>query len=1143
MSKPSLYIACGGSGLKSIRSLTELISQDPDLRKSFNNDIYFVLIDTEKEELDSTERYIKSLIPFADEEHIVKIQTSTGAISLEPLVREALDPSRHLQRPEGEKGLNRLKSHWWVREDNGLPFVARGVSPLDTGAGQCPPVSYFLAWRMMGEIQKKLEGLFHEIIESRGGDIDDSGKKTSPLDGFNYTIISGVAGGTGRGCWELIAFKIREVCTKKFKAAPTPRVILFDATVTQSIMSDQAQRIGTKVNSLTAYSQLECWSKIKTEMKQSKTIDAGFKYRLPSMTSPENEHGDVLSVEGQSGQQTPIDQAFLIFENSSVAVLDSSNDYYLMAGRALYAQLKFQAVGSQAINSDHFYNSLGSATFEVPAIDLLRYFESGARIEYLKGLQSKDDVLVAKSIESFLQECRLDHLFTNKDLKAMLPAPDPKDDTLWQKIVRGIHELKQGDWDNLASHLKDSGSDLEELMDELNGYSKISEEDAKTIAKEVFRGLGDFSERAKNILQKLYQPDNDSVSRSIGNLKAFSDLLKEKCLSDKTGNEGFLNQFPKKIAPDWTKPEDLFEAYKGRKHFGIAGERFEDAEITEIQGAALKWIVVKNYETIKEAYIATAREYLLPLDSIVKNAGVLADRVELLLADEESKLIRSVEVEHIKDVHKKYFRDPKNPIIEGGRRRFVQRQLKPVLEQEHFAEMCCSKDAVSVRDDNKLKQICFDGLFNGSLDEDKVALGKKLQAEIASSISINPGFIVANFSLEKTVEGLRKAWQEYLGNTTGTDDYHIRCEQFASVFGYKPPQPNSLGEVDMGTLEEMLHHMVSSLAASTSAFWELETSIPKERKVHVFIPNFPSLQLSEKKGDFVDRIKQELPGFTGVEVFVGGKGTSANPFAIVALHHESAETGPDQIRSMQYWSEQGVIDQLQMCERPGTENAIFNPANGMNGVTFSDPIYVNNHEFRKKRWKPWLKPEDEKMILEKLDAIAPSAESAEQKSIQALLYLFLKPDGEIGKQAADLQWSLPLAELKTTGTVRFTRNGIVWRDGKVRQDSNSAIKEGEEIGKMRSGVSGLKKWLGSPEGAEALQGILSERNAFWVMLEEAGGWTRKSAKGKIYAELCDGLEVTLSGLRKVASVNDEEAENTVWKELIKASQDRNESLI
>jgi hypothetical protein len=69
MANPSLYIACGGSGCKTIQSLTELIAQDPDLRYAFNNRIFYVLIDTEEEQLERTERLIRNQIPNCTHKH------------------------------------------------------------------------------------------------------------------------------------------------------------------------------------------------------------------------------------------------------------------------------------------------------------------------------------------------------------------------------------------------------------------------------------------------------------------------------------------------------------------------------------------------------------------------------------------------------------------------------------------------------------------------------------------------------------------------------------------------------------------------------------------------------------------------------------------------------------------------------------------------------------------------------------------------------------------------------------------------------------------------------------------------------------------------------------------------------------------
>jgi len=1131
MANPSLYIACGGTGCKTIQSLTELIAQDPDLRYAFNNRIFYVLIDTEQKELERTEQMVKNLIPNCDADHLIKIRTSSNALSLEKPVNEAF-------AGKTGKGLERLKEHWWFNEKESMPFVASGVSPLDRGAGQCPPVSYFLAWSMMGEIERKLEKLFDEIIEDLSGDRAKGGQMSNPFDGLNYHIISGVAGGTGRGCWELLAFKIRQVCEKKFGAAPKPKAVLFDSSITAHVNFNEATRTGTKVNALTAFSQLQCWDHMVRAALDTKRLPEGFSYRLPSLRSPENEKADVLVVEGTAGQKPPVDQTYLIFSRAgSVAVLDKSDDYYLMAGRALYAQLRFFEVGSANINSTYFYNSFGAASYEVPASDVYDYYQSGARVEFLKSMVTETPDTVHSCFEQFRDQFRFAASFSSNNSKGLFPEGKEKDYTLWQKIVAALYEKRQGALDSLGANLAHNSSDLDGLEEELKNYITLSEHEAAVIAGEVFAGLGAFTQKTKPLLDKLYYRGKDeksAVKRSVQNLSAFCALIHKEIFDDQSG---CLATMPKSLSGiEIHDPVDIFHKTKS-KRLGLVGVRFDEGEITQIKDAAAEALVVNNYDQLKTAFINQAKTYLSDFALINNNVSTVCERVGRLLQDERQRMAERLGVKDHDKCHARIFTDATNPAdadaLSDSRKRFVQRRLKPVRSKSEFEQDCDRSDVVKLRDGNRVDQICFDRIFDPSLASDKIGFGESLKEEVSTALSISPDFVEKEFSLSKTVEGLRAAWQNYLNTIAGNrDEYQKITERFTEFYGFKPER-NTHNEVLMPKAEKMVEHMAASLGATTAAYWEVDNQAA--RKVHVFMPHFDNIDFKEVEAGVEAAIKRVLPDGASVDLFPSTKENKANPFAMIALHQDATAEGPEGIRSMQYWSESGVIEQLKMCEKRGSENAIFHPLEGMNGSTFPDPIYVTNKFFSDMRWKPWVSEDDLK-----------AADLASVQVVQALVYLFMRPSGRIAEVAAAVQWTLPLAELKTTGTLRFTRDGFEWREGKVRPntDVKCKIKNNAEIGKVRAGVAGVRQWLGSPDGQGALQSVLQEREHFWKMLEDYAGLAKGTVGTKpLHTELCDHLEIVFSGLRGKAETNDPDAEEVVWAELINAVRTRDISLV
>lgn len=205
----NILVGCGGSGLKTLAKVNHLLCQDFYWRSSLDEQIYYVAVDTDYRELKDFQETIKhDLSNVSRHPWILPIGLSEGLQSLQRIV-EPQFVNRYHGKP-GSKGQDRLLEHWW-HEDRDKVFVAPKVVPLTRGAGQCPPVSYFLTWRKLDEIARSLQDMITEIINRVGG------KHNVAV--WNVVIVAGLSGGTGRGSWELIAFKIREMLGREGIAA------------------------------------------------------------------------------------------------------------------------------------------------------------------------------------------------------------------------------------------------------------------------------------------------------------------------------------------------------------------------------------------------------------------------------------------------------------------------------------------------------------------------------------------------------------------------------------------------------------------------------------------------------------------------------------------------------------------------------------------------------------------------------------------------------------------------------------------------------------------------------------------------------------------------------------------------------------
>ncbi|MBM4237796.1 MAG: hypothetical protein FJ151_04855, partial [Euryarchaeota archaeon] len=370
----NLFVGCGGSGIRTLMRLNELLSEDLYWRRQVDEQIYYLLIDTDVDVFDTFDSIVGRQLRGASPPRTVRVRLAQGVDNLQPLA------NKHFIRPfavEGDRDAEqRLYDHWWA-ERRLRPYTAPDVKPLSKGAGQCPPAAYFLTWWNMREIDRAFDSIMREVIVRRG---------VESLERMNFCVVSSLAGGTGRGCWKLVAFKVRQLFLRHNKV-PAPVAFLFDSSVFRDLMeSYPEQRLAMTINSLTGFSELSCW--VKNVYGRGRSGCPPIMYNLPDMEDPGKPAMDVLTVSIDLDQTAaaPVDNAVLVFEQSPVAVLADHAQYYEMVGNALYAALTQSVIESEKINQAEPYLGVSAATFEVSAATLNDYFEGLARICAIEAL-------------------------------------------------------------------------------------------------------------------------------------------------------------------------------------------------------------------------------------------------------------------------------------------------------------------------------------------------------------------------------------------------------------------------------------------------------------------------------------------------------------------------------------------------------------------------------------------------------------------------------------------------------------------------------------------------------------------------------------------------------------------------------------
>ena len=316
----NLVIGCGGSGLTTLSSLNRLLVQNPAMLPRLSDEVYYLAVDTEASALDQFEKEISEQMGQYPAPFMQRIQLSHNMNILNEMIRpNFIEP---FAGQPNAKGLMRLREHWWF-DGNGNPFVAPRVSNLIKGAGQCPPASYGLAWYHLDEIGDAIKRIVNRMVAHGYGD-------PTQLKNMNLVVVAGLSGGTGRGCWNLIAFKVREYLLSKYKVTVPPVGVFFDANVYENVAhNNEGQKLALKVNSLTGLSELSCWM-----MNGGKAGAECFRYSLPSIKSPERASTDVLKVNLDLNPTAgaPVNSAFLICGKSGSAILDNNRQFKIIQG-------------------------------------------------------------------------------------------------------------------------------------------------------------------------------------------------------------------------------------------------------------------------------------------------------------------------------------------------------------------------------------------------------------------------------------------------------------------------------------------------------------------------------------------------------------------------------------------------------------------------------------------------------------------------------------------------------------------------------------------------------------------------------------------------------------------------------------------
>ena len=1125
----NLIIGCGGSGITTMTALNRLLVQNPEMLPRMCNEIYYMAVDTEKTALDQFEEDIVKQMGNYARPYVQTIQLSRNVNILNEVIKpNFVDP---FSLNPDDQGLARLRENWWF-DVNGNPFTAPKVTNLIQGAGQCPPASYGLAWYWLRDIGEKVKRIVDRMVGRGNGDPEQ-------LKNMNLIVVAGLSGGTGRGCWSLITFKIREYLLDNYGITVPPVGIFFDANVFDCVARDnQEQRLALEVNSATGLSELSCW------MQNGGTSgDDRFAFRLPDMTSPARRSTDVLKVDLEINPNSgaPVSSAYLICGRSRSAILDDNKQYHEMAGAAIYAMIANPEISARTVNDGDPYNSLGASTFEVDTLHIHAYFEARARGIALGSLSTSSED-VASDVAEFFKVNPLNALVRSD---AQLKPGD--ETTLYQRIVAALLAGKKYNttFANAAESMGEwSLADAEDAFGAILQPAKDA--DVKAAVQQALASFGGKDAEGRPLgldgkkgeaavaeaMKEVYRQ-----TKSIGSVMEFLKGVKAGIETSMAGAPATL-QMATSATGGATNPAEAVrttlkvfakrtfkERIKGVGAFNVD----EIKQLVQDEGGGRYWGIVPqgvaavNYPKIKAALDEAFAPALGKVEKLIAACEKFADccrEARAAFALDEPVAAGGKPGD---DAFSLLFATPEtidSTLYDANDRgRFYRRILRPIVNSRRDLENSV-RDSVFIGDGMGafISRVVDDGTLERLGFSNDGSAAKKftntLMDAVRKNVSLSDNFMMEHFTFEKILSNNREFWNKAIEAARGSGVRRAELDQkFEKTLGLRPRTDphNPTDAPKLPEMEELRLAIAASLASTCAPWWIAETT-GAHHSVMMFVP-FDLAPVEQKFKDYIaeNAAHAKVQAF-GLTTSKGG----VTPFSYVAFVSEGimlSDTDKaqgrhllDKVTSLDYYAKPDVATWLQKAESRDGES-IFTTENHNKGIGYLSPIFINDKKLSSYRWKPWT-----------LEDEAASA-SAEKEALDIILYALLGTGLSeaqaklLADKIAPFGWSLPTIRLQDKGQVwTLTRKTFSWDDDEGHAEPNTACawNKGKKLctsvcnllpflmGQGKTGKDGTRRQADVDEGNAIRKLIAEEAELFeeHIAPELGGGDLKKLLKAR-----------------------------------------------
>lgn len=388
----NILLAFGGSGGKTVAHLMKQMANDPQAARIASDRTYVVLCDTDDGDLEDSRNRIQKAFEesgLSSPPQLEIFRLAEGVDIFQELVSERM---RGLS-PESK---SMIRQYWWfepTRDGRGeRPFSAPTMPEnVNRGAAQCPLVSHFLAWDKLPDFERVLEKISAHC------------KNTLNLENFSVDlfVISSLAGGTGRGSWQALAFKAREYFwqDRNGRRACRPIGFFFDWTCFRSVAAQRPeQAVKLQVNSYTGLSELSMW--LRSALPADGTIamqDAGIAqekaFWLPSLRAPADRSAAAVDTERYMPEddearqgRTPIHRAYVFTDTSRSMKVHTSDQAYELAAAAIYGRLSITETRSADSNEPERACATATSILFVPIARIRLAIQKSANVRRIEQL-------------------------------------------------------------------------------------------------------------------------------------------------------------------------------------------------------------------------------------------------------------------------------------------------------------------------------------------------------------------------------------------------------------------------------------------------------------------------------------------------------------------------------------------------------------------------------------------------------------------------------------------------------------------------------------------------------------------------------------------------------------------------------------